>query len=130
MPEFHPEELLEDSRIIEKEGILFCTAKNGQVLSDEFKGVKFNCCSDDIFLILLDFFGLKNVLDFDMMFKDSLGLCGYYEDIFERDFNEWLNRIKDIFVENYEWMKNNFKKCKENYFEMLKDFKDIRNVVN
>jgi len=75
-----------------------------------------------LFNYFLEVYGIEEVLDSRLMFYDDYDLNNY-EEVFEKDFNLWMNIMENYFISNFRFLYRNWNECKkvfiETYSELL-----------
>ena len=98
--------------------ILFCLECHRRYLENKYNVYFYNSVN----ILFCLFLGEnENVLDLDLMFRDSCSL--YNENINEDNFDieDWIKKIKRCFYENCIFMENNYNLCEMCYYYNITD---------
>lgn len=78
-------------------------------------------CAECLFNYCLNKYKVDILLDSDLMFQDEVELSGLLlVDLYEYNFQLWLQNIENIFLGVYSWIINNYNLELRNYYELLK----------
>jgi len=69
-----------------------------------------------LFNYFLEVYGIQEVLDSRLMFYDDYD-GDYCEEVFEKDFEIWLNIMENYFISNFIFLYRNWNECKKNFID-------------
>ena len=106
-------QLTNDKRVQLKFPYLFCLKEHKQILEQTYNILFFNDAS-----VLYNLFAselseqlkifLDELLDFKIMIQDDFRLCMPSNELFYKDFEEYLLKLRIIFLESVNWLLRNF----------------------
>lgn len=111
-----------DCRVKIYNDFVFCEKKDVSDLQSEYD-LSFVNASSVLFDLFVEKFKLNEncLLDLDLMFKDNLNIV-------ELKLNDnWIEVVREIFIDNLKWMIDNYDLAEENYFSMLGDLGLLKN---
>jgi hypothetical protein len=106
-------QLTNDKRVQLKFPYLFCLKEHKQILEQTYNILFFNDAS-----VLYNLFAselseqlkifLDELLDFKIMIQDDFRLCIPSNELFYKDFEKYLLKLRIIFLESVNWLLRNF----------------------
>ena len=111
-------QLINDHRVQIKLPYCFCLQENKQILEQTY-----NILFCNGIIALCDIFAselsnslkifLDQLLDFNLTIQDDFKLCMPSSELFYKDFIKYLLKLRNIFLENINYLLNNFNTCQD-----------------
>lgn len=111
-------EIIKEPIIKINDDFAFCEKWDKDYLKERY-GLTFTDCANGLFTMFCDKHNITNILDFDLMFKDSVNFHEYAYDLFEKDFCKWLDYMGEVFFSDRKYILENYEECEKNYYKFL-----------